>query len=107
MGSRFYRKIAALFGKYTFNVHFFVLNIHFFGFNIHFSFVQKSTYVQIPIMKFGFLIQQQIFKKHFKIFCGFVNPFLQVCIVCTDKGVSEIPRIFCKNIISCRETKCP
>ena len=46
-------------------------------------------------------------KKRFQIFSCFVNTFLQVHIICTDKCISEIPRIFRKNIIGCRESKCP
>ena len=35
MNCRFYREIAAFFGKYIFNIHLFVLNVHFFIFNVH------------------------------------------------------------------------
>ena len=66
MNRRFHREVAALFGKYTFNVHFF--------------FIQKSTYMKISIVKFIFLIQKQISEKRFQIFCCFVNTFLQVRI---------------------------
>ena len=81
MNRRFYREITTFFGKYTFNIHFFFLNVHFF------------------------FVQKQISEKCFQILCCFVNTFLQVRIVCTDKCISEIPRIFCKNIISCRKPK--
>ena len=77
--SRFYRKIAAFFGKHTFNIHFFI--------------IQKSAYVKISIVKFVLLVQKQVSKKRFQIFCCFVNPFLQVRVVCTDKSISEIPRM--------------
>ena len=103
----FYREIPALFRKYTFNIHFFVLNVHFFSSNVHFCIIQKSTYMKISIVKLIFLVQKQISEKHFQIFCCFVNTFLQVRIVCTNKCISEIPRIFCKNIIGCRESQCP
>ena len=64
----FTEKSLLFFGKYTFNIHFFVLNIHFF-------FVQKSTYMKISIMKLFFLLQKQISKKRFQILCCFVNRF--------------------------------
>ena len=106
MNRRFYREITTFFGKYTFNIHFFVLNVHFSILNIHFCnpnvhflFVQKFTYMKVSIMKLIFLVQKQISEKRFQILCCFVNTFLQVRIVCTDKCVSEIPRIFRKNII--------
>ena len=105
MNRRFYREITTFFGKYTFNIHFSVLNVHFFIFNIHFFFIQKFTYMKISIMKLIFLVQKQISEKRFQILCCFVNTFLQVRIVCTDKCVSEIPRISRKNIIGCREPK--
>ena len=104
MNRRFYREITTFFGKYTFNIHFFVLNVHFSILNIHFCnpnvhflFVQKSTYMKVSIMKLIFLVQKQISEKRFQILCCFVNTFLQVRIVCTDKCVSEIPRIFRKR----------
>ena len=52
-------------------------------------------------MKLIFLVQKQISEKCFQIFRCFVNTFLQVRIVCTNKCISEIPRIFRKNIINC------
>ena len=58
-------------------------------------------------MKFISFIQKQISEENFKIFCCFVNALLQICIVRTNKCISKIPRIFCKNIICRRETECP
>ena len=114
MNRRFCREITTFFEKYTFNIHFFVsnvhffiLNIHFFISNVHFFFIQKSTYMKISIMELIFLVQKQISEKRFQILCCFVNTFLQVRIVCTNKCISEIPRIFRKNIIGCREPKRP
>ena len=106
MKRRFYREIAAFRRKYAFNVHFFLFNIHFCTFNVHFFFIQKSAYVKISILEFVLLVQKQVSKKHLQIFCRFVNTFLQVRIVCTDKCISKIPRIFRKNIIGCSKAKC-
>ena len=89
---RFYRKIAAFRGKYAFNVHFF--------------FIQKSAYVKISILEFILLVQKKVSKKHFQIFCCLMNTFLQVCIVCTDRCISKIPRIFRKNIIGYSKAQC-
>ena len=50
-------------------------------------------------MKLILLVQKQIPEKRFQILRCFVNAFLQIRIICTDKCVSEIPRIFLKNII--------
>ena len=107
MNRRFYWEITTFFGKYAFNIHFSVLNVHFCLPNVYFFFIQKSTYMKISIMKLIFLVQTQTSEKYFQIFRCFVNTFLQVRIVCTNKCISEIPRIFRKNIISRRETKCP
>ena len=114
MNRRFYREIATLFGKYTFNIHFLVLNVHFFILNIHFYFsnvhffcIQKSAYMKISIVKLIFLVQKQISEKRFQILCCFVNIFLQIRVVRTNKCISKIPRIFRKNIIGCRKAKCP
>ena len=38
------------------NIHFFILNIHFCISNVHFFFDQKSTYMEISIIKFIFLV---------------------------------------------------
>ena len=62
MNRRFYCEIAAFCGKHAFNVHFHTLNVHFF-------FVQKSAYVKISILKFILLVQKQVSKKQFQIFC--------------------------------------
>ena len=88
------------------NIHFFILNVHFSDSNVHFFFIQSFTYMKISIMKFIFLVQKQISEKRFQILCCFVNTFLKVRIVCTNKCISEIPRIFRKNIIGCREAQC-
>ena len=61
----------------------------------------------ICIMKLILLVQKQISEKHFQILRCFVNTFLQVRIVCTDKCISEIPRIFRQYIIGSRKNKCP
>ena len=79
---------------FRFKVHFFFYTIHFFLFKVHFIFIHKSTYVKISIIKLIVLVQAQVFEKQFKIFCCSVNTFLQVRIVCTNKCISEIPRIF-------------
>ncbi|MBE5705099.1 MAG: hypothetical protein EGS62_13070 [Ruminococcus sp.] len=63
--------------------------------------------MKISIMKLIFLVQKQIFEKCFQILCCFVNAFLQIRIICTDKCISEIPRIFRKNIIGRRKAQCP
>ena len=49
--------------------------------------------MKISIVEFIFLIQKQISQKYFEIFCRFMNTFLQIRAVCTDKCISEIPRI--------------
>lgn len=42
-------------------------------FNVHFLFVQKSTYVKIPVVELVFLAQKQISEKYLKIFCSFMD----------------------------------
>ena len=105
MNRRFYREITTFFGKYTFNIHFFVLNVHFSILNIHFCnpnvhflFAQKSTYMKVSIMKLIFLVQKQISEKRFQILCCFVNTFLQVRIVCTDKSFLKY-HAFSANVV--------
>ena len=51
------------FGKYTFNIHFWILNVHFFVLNIHLRisnvhlfFIQQSSHIKISIVEFTFLI---------------------------------------------------
>lgn len=41
---------------FVLNIHFFILNIHFCISNVHFFFDQKSTYMEISIIKFIFLV---------------------------------------------------
>ena len=73
MNRRFYCEIAAFCGKHAFNIHFCVLNVHFHTLNVHFFFVQKSTYVKIPVVELVFLAQKQISEKYLKIFCSFMD----------------------------------
>ena len=52
--------------------------------------------MKISIEKFIFLIQKQISQEQLKILCCLMNTFLQICIVCPDKSISEIPDVFRK-----------
>ena len=111
MNRCFYRK-ALLLGKYAFNVHFLVFTVHFFILNVHFSgsnvtffFIQVSLYMKISIMKFIFLVQKQIPEERFQILCCFVDTF-EGSYSLHEQVHFEIPRIFRKNIIVCREAQC-
>ena len=61
--------------------------------------------MQVTVMKLVFLIQKQISKKDFQIFCCFMNTFLQVGIIGTNECVSEVPSVYCKDIIGCGKAK--
>ena len=61
----------------------------------------------IPLLgNFAILfIQEKIPEKTLQVFRGLMDVFLQICVICTNKCIPEVPGIFCKNIICGREAQ--
>ena len=45
------------------------------------------------------LVKQEVSEKQFKELRSLVNTIFQIIIICPDQGITEIPRIFGKDII--------
>ena len=55
--------------------------------------------VQITVPQLVIRIQKKIAEKHLQEFCGGVNALLQIRIVRSDQGVTEVPRILFKGVV--------
>ena len=84
-----------------------ISNVRFLLFNVRlFRFFKCSTYVQCPVMKSMFLVQQQIPQKKFHVLRCFTDAVFQIIIVSPYKGVSEVPCIIGKNVVGHIKSKC-
>ncbi len=55
--------------------------------------------MQIPVSQFIIASKDNIAEKPLKKFCGLINIFIKVIVICTHQGISEIPGIFFKRRI--------
>ena len=77
-----------------------------FAFSISTFASPMSTYMKISIVKLIFLVQKQISEKRFQILCCFVNAFLQIRIICTDKCIFRYTCKVVYNFLSFIRTYC-
>ena len=55
--------------------------------------------MQIPVSQFIIASKDNIAEKPLKKFCGLINVFIKVIVICAHQGISEIPGIFFKRRI--------
>ena len=56
--------------------------------------------MQVAVAQVPLFVQQQVAEETFQIDGCIVYPFRHIVVVCTHQRIAEIPRVFCKQVIS-------
>ena len=65
----------------------------------------NKIHVHSSVFQLVICAEQEICKKQFQKFRSRMNAFLQIGIVCSDKCITKIPRVFTERIVVHTETK--